>query len=122
MLLRIVSTQPPIEVTRIVSAGRTACRSTSPMNGNDHDAESPVLLPKPTGSQLSSTENTSTDIIAIQKYGNADVTTNSGGSTLSIAPPRRQALTAPIAVPATNARIVVTPTRPSVHGSAVSTT
>ena len=53
-----------------------------------------------------------------QKNGMAVVKTNSGGSALSRRLPRRQAAMAPIAVPMMNARIVVMPTRPSVHGRA----
>ncbi len=53
--------------------------------------------------------------MATQKYGIADVITNTGGTTLSSVPPRRQAETMPRPVPRRNARIVVTPTRPSVH-------
>ena len=41
-----------------------------------------------------------------------------GGSALSSQEPRRQALTRPISVPRMKARTVVTPTSPSVHGSA----
>ena len=52
----------------------------------------------------------------IQKNGMAEVITNTGGSTLSSRPPRRQAATMPIPVPRMNARIVVMPTRPSVQG------
>ena len=37
---------------------------------------------------------------------------------LSSRPPRRQAATMPMPVPSMNARTVVTPTRPSVHGIA----
>ena len=40
------------------------------------------------------------------------------GSILSILPPRNQALTSPIRVPKMNVTTVVTPTRPSVQGSA----
>ena len=58
------------------------------------------------------------DSSAIQKYGNADVTTNIGGRTLSSQVPLRQALTKPMKVPRKNAINVVTPTRPSVHGTA----
>ena len=43
MLLRMVSTQPPIEVIRIVSAGSRAWLSTSLMNGHDSDGVSPAL-------------------------------------------------------------------------------
>ena len=41
-----------------------------------------------------------------------------GGRTLSSHVPRRQALRSPMKVPSTKARIVVTPTRPRVQGSA----
>ena len=57
-----------------------------------------------------------------QKYGIAEVITSSGGAMLSISPPRRQAARMPIPVPSANARIVVTPTRPSVQKIAVPTT
>ncbi len=50
-----------------------------------------------------------------QKYGTAEVMTNTGGRMLSSRPPRRQADTMPSPVPRTKARTVVTPTRPSVH-------
>ena len=53
-----------------------------------------------------------------QKYGSADVTTKTGGRTLSSAPPRRHPATVPMRVPKMNARIVVTPTRPNVHHTA----
>ena len=46
------------------------------------------------------------------------VITKTGGTMLSSWPPRRQAATIPMPVPSTNARIVVMPTRPSVHGIA----
>ena len=51
----------------------------------------------------------------IQKYGIAEVITNTGGSTLSSRPPRRQADTMPRPVPSRKARTVTMPTRPSVH-------
>ena len=53
-----------------------------------------------------------------QKNGIAVVKTNSGGNAPSRRLPRRQAAMAPIAVPMMKARIVLMPTRPSVHGSA----
>ena len=53
--------------------------------------------------------------MAIQKYGTAEVITNTGGSTLSSRPPRRQAETMPSPVPTTKAAMVAIPTRPSVH-------
>ena len=53
--------------------------------------------------------------MATQKYGIAEVITNTGGTTLSSFPPRRQAETMPRPVPRMKARIVVMPTRPSVH-------
>ena len=43
MLLRMVSTQPPIDVIRIVSAGSIAWLSTSPTKGQDSSGVSPVL-------------------------------------------------------------------------------
>ena len=61
------------------------------------------------------TENTRIAIIPTQKNGSADVTTKNGGRMLSIALPRFHPATVPISVPNTNARMVVTPTRPSVH-------
>ena len=48
--------------------------------------------------------------------------TKTGGRMLSSRPPRRQAPTMPMPVPRMNASTVVTPTRPSVHGIASSTT
>ena len=53
--------------------------------------------------------------MAIQKYGTAEVITNTGGSMLSSRPPRRQAQMMPSQVPSTKATIVAIPTRPSVH-------
>ncbi len=50
------------------------------------------------------------------------VKTNSGGMTLSNRLPRRQAATAPITVPRMNARMVLMPTRPRVHGRAAAMT
>src|SRR5262249_49723010 len=64
------------------------------------------------------TENIRMNKSATQKYGNADVTTNTDGKTESSLPPRRQPATMPTNDPSTNASTVVTPTRPSVHGSA----
>ena len=122
MLLRMVRIQPPIEVTRIVAAGRIACTSTFEMNGHDHEGVRLVSYPKPRGSQFKVIENSRMAMSAIQKYGKAEVITKIGGKKLSKRPPRRHALTVPINVPRTNARTVVTPTRPSVHGRALSTT
>ena len=53
--------------------------------------------------------------MAIQKYGIAEVITNTGGTMLSSFPPRRQAETMPRPVPRMKARTVVMPTRPTVH-------
>ena len=61
------------------------------------------------------------DRSAIQKYGKADVMTKIGGSALSSQPPRLQALIRPMNVPRMKASTVVTPTSPSVHGSAWNT-
>ena len=58
---------------------------------------------------------------ASQKYGNADVITNSGGSAPSSTPPRRHPETSPITVPRMKANTVVVPTSASVHGSACNT-
>jgi hypothetical protein len=62
------------------------------------------------------------NIIPTQKYGMAEVITKTGGMMLSSRLPRRQAVTMPSPVPRAKARIVVTPTRPSVHGIAPRTT
>ena len=43
MLLRIVKIQPPIEVMRMVKAGRIACIKTSPMNDQFHDGSTVSL-------------------------------------------------------------------------------
>ena len=48
--------------------------------------------------------------------------TNTGGTIPSSQVPRRHAETIPTPVPSTNARMVATPTSPSVHGMASSTT
>ena len=77
-----------------------------------------ISNPNAAGSHCSRTANTRISIIPIQKYGIAVVITKTGGTTLSRRLPRRQAATMPIPVPSTNARIVVMPTRPSVHGIA----
>src|SRR5580658_9273095 len=58
------------------------------------------------------------DSRAIQKYGNADVTTNIGGRALSSQVPLLHALIRPMKVPNIKASNVVMPTRPSVHGRA----
>ena len=50
------------------------------------------------------------------------MTTKTGGSSESSRPPRRHPATTPISEPRAKARIVVIPTRPSVHGSAWPTT
>jgi hypothetical protein len=57
----------------------------------------------------------STSTMATQKYGIAEVITNTGGTMLSSFPPRRHAETMPSPVPRMKARTVVTPIRPSVH-------
>ena len=48
--------------------------------------------------------------------------TKTGGTMLSSQLPRRQRRDDPDPVPSTNARMVATPTSPSVHGMASSTT
>ncbi len=53
-----------------------------------------------------------------KKYGKAEITMKTGGRTLSSAPPRRHAATAPNMVPIRKPRIVLTPTSPSDHGRA----
>ncbi len=63
--------------------------------------------------------NATMSSIPIQKNGIAEVITNTGGRMLSSQLPRRHAPTMPMPVPSRNARMVVTPTRPSVHGSAL---
>src|SRR5579875_3903377 len=60
--------------------------------------------------------------IPMKKYGKEDKIMNTGGSTLSKAPPRYQAPTIPIMVPMAKAMRVVTPTRPRVQGRAPATT
>ena len=67
------------------------------------------------------TEKTRISSSPTQKYGSAEVTTNTGGSSESSRPPRRQPATIPISEPSRNASTVVTPTSPSVHGSACPT-
>ena len=53
----------------------------------------------------------------MKNTGTVERMNSAGGTMPSKRPPRRQALTAPATVPITNAITVVTPTRPSVHGS-----
>src|ERR1041384_4296831 len=91
------------------------------MNGHDQPTVVVTSYPPLSGNQPSLIENSQIASSASQKYGNAEVITNSGGSIPSTAPPRRQAETSPISVPSTNARNVVVPTRTSVHGNACST-
>jgi hypothetical protein len=64
------------------------------------------------------TEKNRISIIPTQKYGRAEVTTNSGGTMLSTFPPRFQPAIVPIRVPPRKASTVATPTRPRVHGTA----
>src|SRR5579875_729850 len=122
MLLRMVSTQPPTEVTRIVKPGKTAWRSTSPMKCQLNLMLSVSEYPNPWGNQCNVTANRSKTSIAKKKYGNAPTITKKGGNRLSKAPLRRHAEPIPISVPAANARTVVTPTRPIVQGRAENTT
>jgi hypothetical protein len=67
------------------------------------------------GSQPSVIPKISTSTMPTQKYGIAEVITNTGDTTLSSRPPRRHADTMPSPVPRTKASTVVTPTRPTVH-------
>ena len=110
MLFRIVRIQPPIEVTRIVSAGRSAWSSTSPTKSTTRPTVSRDVVAALSGSQWSLIANSQIEIRAIQKYGNAEVITKIGGSTLSSSPPRLQAPSEPTSVPRTKASTVVTPT------------
>jgi hypothetical protein len=80
------------------------------------------LMPPDQGSHWSLRPKIRMNIIPTQKYGIAEVITSSGGAMLSVSPPCRQAERMPIPVPSVNARIVVTPTRPSVQNTAVPTT
>ena len=80
------------------------------------------FMPPDQGSHCSLSPKTRMNIIPTQKYGIAEVMTSSGGAMLSVSPPRRQAARMPIPVPSANARIVVTPTRPSVQKIAERTT
>ena len=68
------------------------------------------------------TANTRMATRPTKKYGKADTITKTGGKMLSNLPPHAQAPIIPMNVPNANAITVATPTRPSVHGSAPSTT
>src|SRR6266700_3320419 len=68
----MVRIQPPIDVTRIVSAGRIECRTASPTNAQVQPTLSVILYPPLCGSQPSLIANSQIASIASQKYGNAD--------------------------------------------------
>src|SRR6266550_5359027 len=121
VLFLMVRIQNPIEVIRIVTAGRTECQSTSLANVHDHSTVVVTPYPPLSGNHPSVSEKSQIVSRASQKYGNAEVMMKIGGSIPSSAPPRRQADTRPMNVPAMKARMVVMPTSPSVHGSACST-
>src|SRR5262245_1958745 len=119
MLLRMVRIHVPIDVMRIVAAGRIACCSTLLPYSQDHSGTSVLSNAKSLGSHVRTTEKMSTPMRPTQKYGTDDVTMKIGVKKLSSLPPRRQPPTTPIALPRTNDSTVVTPTRPMVHGSPV---
>lgn len=121
-MLRMVISQPPTEVTRMVNTGSAACRSS--------ELHHPALKVSPgkgsraplSGNHLSWNAKTYSRISPNQKYGMAFRNSATGVRPSATARPRRHPLYRPRALPSTKEMTVVTPIRPSVYGRAVRTT
>src|ERR1700722_16303502 len=113
-MFRTSSSQPPIELTPIVSAGRIECCTADPMNCPLNPMLSSGSYPPDEGSSDSTWVNTYTSSSASQKYGIA-VRNVVAGTRLSSQVPRFQPVTTPSAMPTTKLITVAAPTSRIVH-------
>ncbi len=113
-MFRMPSSQPPIELSTIVSAGSTECWTAEAMNGQLKPTLSSGLYPPEGGNSRTTWVSRYTSSSASQKYGIA-VRNVVAGTRLSSQVPRFQPASTPSPMPTTKLITVAVPTSTIVH-------